>query len=168
MDRQEIAKQDNIDRVWDIIEKVGIGMLTTRFAGGLRARPLDARPDRAAGIIWFLTDARSAKDDEIEKTHDVGLIFIDAEDRAYLSITGSAEIFRNSTKATDIWKATDNAWWPGGPNDANLRLLRLEPRTAELWDGPASSAIEAFEFARARVTGEEPDLGQNRKVTVNM
>jgi hypothetical protein len=36
-------------RVWDIVEKVGIAMLTTRFAGGLRARPLEARPDRAAG-----------------------------------------------------------------------------------------------------------------------
>ncbi len=163
-----MAKQDNIDRVWDIIEKVGIGMLTTRFAEGLRARPLDARPDRATGIIWFLTDAHSAKDDEIAKTHGVGLIFIDAEDRAYLSITGSADIFRDSAKAADKWKATDKAWWPDGPNDVNLRLLRLEPRTAELWDGPASSAVTAFEFGKARVTGKEPDLGQNRKVTVNM
>ncbi len=31
------------DRVWDIIEKVGVCMLTTRFAGGLRARPVEAR-----------------------------------------------------------------------------------------------------------------------------
>jgi len=44
------------DRVWDIIEKVGVGMLTTQFAAGLRARPLEARPDRGAGIIWFLRE----------------------------------------------------------------------------------------------------------------
>lgn len=31
-------------------------MLTTRFAGGLRARPLEPRPNRDAGIIWFVTD----------------------------------------------------------------------------------------------------------------
>ena len=37
-----------------------------------------------------------------------------------------------------------------------------------LWDGPASAAIAAFEFARARLTGEEPRLGENRKVTVEM
>ncbi len=32
-----MSEQDNIDRVWGIIEKVGVYMLTTQFAGGLRA-----------------------------------------------------------------------------------------------------------------------------------
>jgi hypothetical protein len=40
--------------------------------------------------------------------------------------------------------------------------------TAELWDGPASTAVELFEFARALVTGRQPKLGQNRKVTIEM
>ena len=37
--------QAGLDRIWDIIEKVGVCMLTTQFPGGLRARPLEARPD---------------------------------------------------------------------------------------------------------------------------
>ena len=69
-----MAEQEKIDRVWDIIEKVGIGMLTTRFDGGLRARPLEARPDRDVGIIWFVTDLRSGKEHEIEAEHDVALV----------------------------------------------------------------------------------------------
>jgi hypothetical protein len=44
----------------------------------------------------------------------------------------------------------------------------VEPLTAELWDGPASTAVAAFEFAKARLTGEKPNLGENRKVTVKM
>src|SRR4051812_44864516 len=51
-----MADDDKLARVWDIVEKVGVCMFTTRFAGGLRARPLEARPDRAAGLIWFVTD----------------------------------------------------------------------------------------------------------------
>lgn len=39
---------------------------------------------------------------------------------------------------------------------------------AEMWDGPASSVVAAFEFAKARVTGTKPNLGQKRKVTVQM
>ena len=58
---ERMAEQPNLDRVWDIIELVGVCMLTTRFAGGLRARPLQSRPDRDAGIIWFVTNLRSAK-----------------------------------------------------------------------------------------------------------
>jgi general stress protein 26 len=134
----------------------------------LRARPLEARPDREAGIIWFLTDVRSPKDDEVAACPDVGLVFIDATDKAYLSITARAEIARDPAKAAEIWKSTYKVWWPGGPDDPTLRLLRVDPLTAELWDGPASSAVAAFEFAKAKITGTKPNLGENRKVTVPM
>jgi general stress protein 26 len=162
-----MSRQDHIDRVWEIIEKVGVAMLTTRFPGGLRARPLEARPDRDAGVIWFVTDLRSGKEHEVETEHDVGLVFIDHKDKAYLSITARAEVRHDRAKAAEIWKRTDDAWWHG-PDDPNVCLLRVRPITAELWDGPASAAVAAFEFAKARVTGEKPNLGENRKVTVNM
>jgi general stress protein 26 len=160
-------QQRSLDRIWDIIEKVGVGMLTTRFAGGLRARPLEARPDRAAGVIWFVTDLRSDKEHEIEVEQDVGLVFIDPNEKAYLSITARAEVQRDHSKAADIWKKTDNMWWHG-PNDPNVCVLRVQPLTAELWDGPSSKAVAAFEFAKARLTGEKPNLGENRKLTVKM
>ena len=162
-----MAEQEKIARVWDIIEKVGVGMLTTRFAGGLRARPLEARPDRDAGLIWFVTDARSGKEHEIEAEQDVGLVFIDPKDKAYLSITARAEVQRDHSKAAEIWKKTDDMWWYG-PNDPNVCVLRVQPLTAELWDGPSSNAVAAFDFAKARLTGQKPNLGENRKVTVKM
>ena len=155
------------DRVWEIIETVGIAMLTTSFPGGLRARPLEARPERDAGLIWFVTDLRSGKEHEIEAEHDVGLVFIDAKAKAYLSITARAEVRQDHAKAAEIWKRTDNMWW-SGPDDPNVRVLRVQPLTAELWDGPASAAVAAFEFAKARITGAKPNLGENRKVTVRM
>jgi len=155
------------DRVWEIIETVGIAMLTTSFPGGLRARPVEARPERDAGLIWFVTDLRSGKEHEIEAEHDVGLVFIDTKAKAYLSITARAEVRQDHAKAAEIWKRTDNMWW-SGPDDPNVRVLRVQPLTAELWDGPASAAVAAFEFAKARITGAKPNLGENRKVTVRM
>ena len=164
----DMSKTDNIDRIWDIVEKVSVCMLTTQFVGGLRARPLEARPDRDAGLIYFVTDIHSAKEDEIEATPDVGLVFIDPNDKAYLSITGRACVIRDAEKTKAAWRKTDEVWWPGGPNNPDVCLLRIEPFTAELWDGPSSAAVTAFEFAKARLTGEEPKLGENRKVTVKM
>ena len=162
-----MSGQDNIERVWDIIEKVGIAMLTTSFPGGLRARPVEARPERDAGLIWFVTDLRSGKEHEIEAEHDVGLVFIDAKAKAYLSITARAEVRRDHAKAAEIWQRSDNMWWKG-PDDPNVCLLRVSPLTAELWDGPASAAMAAFEFVKARITGDKPNLGENRKVTVGL
>jgi general stress protein 26 len=162
-----MAETTHLDRVWDIIERVGVCMLTTRFAGGLRARPLEARPERAAGLLWFVTDLRSGKEHEVEFDADVGLVFIDAGAKAYLSITARAEVLRDHSKAAEIWKKTDNVWW-NGPDDPNVCVLRVCPHTAELWDGPSSRAVAAFEFAKAHLTGRKPNLGENRKVTVPM
>jgi len=162
-----MAEEPHLGRVWDVIERVGVCMLTTRFESGLRARPLEARPDRDAGIIWFVTDLRSGKEHEIAAEHDVGLVFVDVKEKAYLSLTARAEVLRDPVKAAKIWKSTDSMWWQG-PDDPNVAVLRVRPLLAELWDGPASKALAAFEFVKARLTGEPPNLGENRKVTVSM
>jgi len=162
-----MTKAAHLDRVWDIIERVGVCMLTTQSGAGLRARPLEARPDRSSSLIWFLTDLRSGKEHEIEAEHDVGLVFIDHAAKAYLSVTARARVLRDCEKAAAIWKATDGMWWQG-PDDPNVCLLRVIPLTAELWDGPASKAVAVFEFLKSQLTGATPNLGENRKVTVKM
>jgi general stress protein 26 len=128
--------EDKLNRVWEIIEHVGVCMLTTQRADGrLRARPLEARPDRQNNAIYFVTDCRSAKENEIEANPSVGLIFIDAKANAYLSLTAQATVRRDSMKAAELWKATDTMWWEG-PDDPNVRVIQVEPWNAEIWDGP--------------------------------
>lgn len=146
-----MTEQNHLSRVWDIIEKARVGMLTTQFSGGLHARPLEPRADREAGIIWFVTDVRGAKDNEIDAVHDIGLVFIDEGDRAHLSITGRAFVVRDTAKAKEIWRKSDGSWLPGGPDDPNVRVLRIEPTTAQLWNGPSSEISVAFEFAKPRL-----------------
>jgi general stress protein 26 len=128
----DMSNKDNIVRVRDIIEKVGVCMLTTQFVGGLRARPLEARPDRDTDLIFFVTDIHSAKEDEIEATPDVGLVFIDPNDKAYLSITGRACVMRDADKIKAAWRKTDEVWWPGGAGrwSRTRRGLRRAPHNA--------------------------------------
>ena len=146
-----MTEQKPVSRVWDIVEQTRVGMLTTKFGGGLRARPLEARTDRDAGIIWFVTDVRGTKDDEIDAAHDIGLVFIVERDGVYLSISGRAFVTRDTAKAKEIWRKTDDTWFAGGSADPNVRVLRIEPVTAELWDGPSSStALVVLEFVKER------------------
>jgi general stress protein 26 len=162
-----MTDNDDLQRVWAIIERVGVCMLTTQGRLGLRARPLQARPDRSSGLIWFVTDLRSSKEHEIESKHEIGLVFIGTTENAYLSITASANVLRDHAIAASIWRATDNMWWDG-PDDPNAGLLRVIPRTAELWDGPSSKMVGVFEFLKSQIIGAEPHLGENRKTTTNM
>ena len=162
-----MADKGHLDRVWEVIQRVSICMLTTRGTEGLRARPLEARPDRASGVIWFLTDLRSAKGDEIAVEHDVGLVFIDTHENVYLSITARAYLGRDRIKAAAIWKASDKMWWEGS-DDPNVGVLRATLVTAEIWDGPASKAVALFEFVKSQLSGSKPNLGENRKTAVDM
>ena len=98
-----MTENDNLQRVWAIIERVGVCMLTTHGPQGLRARPLQARPDRSSGLIWFVTDLRSGKEHEIQSDHEIGLVFIDLTANAYLSVTAYANVLFDRAVAASIW-----------------------------------------------------------------
>jgi general stress protein 26 len=76
-------------------------------------------------------------------------------------------VAKDLERAHAIWKSIDSVWWKG-PDDPNIRVLTIEPVLAELWDGPSSKLVAAFEFAKAQITGEKPFTGENRKKTVAM
>ena len=158
------SQDSQIDHVWNLADKTGACMLVTNSGRGLRARPMHALPDREAGCLWFITDQRGAKDDEIKAAPAVCLAFADTGSNSYLSITGHAEVLRDVAKATALWSNEAQAWWPKGPSDPEVRVLRIIPDEAEYWDTRGNSITVALKLAAAQVSGHPPDLGENRKV----
>lgn len=78
------------------------------------------------------------------RSRPLPMVFIDPDDKAYLSITGRASVLRDVEKTKAVWRKADEVWWPDGPDSPDVSLLRIEPITAELWDGPASAAVAAL------------------------
>src|SRR5262249_22710176 len=78
--------ESDLDRVWEIMEDISVCMVTTHAGGRMRSRPMHAIPDRDDNAIYFITDTRGAKDDEIAAAPDVCLAFADIGDNTYLSI----------------------------------------------------------------------------------
>ena len=154
----------DIDTVWDIAESIQTCMLTTLSSGQLRARPMKAIPDRDQNCLWFITDQRGAKDDEIRAAPEVCLAFADTRSNTFLSMTGRAEMMRDSSKARDLWSTEAQAWWPKGPADRDVRVLHVIPESAEYWDTRGNSIVVALKLAAARLSGKPPDLGENKKV----
>jgi general stress protein 26 len=154
----------DIDNVWDIAESIKTCMLTTVASGRMRARPMHALPDRDHGCLWFITDQRGAKDEEIQAAPEVCLTFADTHSNTYLSVTGRAEMLSDSSKARDLWSAEAQAWWPKGPTDPDVRVLHVIAEKAEYWDTRGNSIVVALKLAAARLSGIPPDLGENKKV----
>ncbi|GGE29409.1 general stress protein [Agaricicola taiwanensis] len=156
--------QTDTARVWDIIEKIDIGMLTTIAGGLLRARPMSSHIERDTNSIFFLTDASGSKDDELVQDPRACLSYSEPKTNTYLSVSGTAAVVRDTPKISALWDKDAEAFWPNGPEDPNIRLIRFQPQRAEFWDGPSSSLVAGLEMLTASATGERPDMGENRKV----
>ncbi len=97
---------------------------------------------------------------------DVCLAFADPGSNTFLSVTGRADMMRDIDKARALWSNEAQAWWPKGPTDPDVRVLRVVPDSAEYWDTRGNSITVALKLTAARLSGSPPALGENRKVSM--
>src|SRR4029453_5248773 len=88
----------DVERAWELMKKIGFAMLVTRDGDKMRARPMSAYLQRELNAIFFLTDARQHKDDEIAKNPGINLSFADASSQKYVSLTGTAVVSNDRAK----------------------------------------------------------------------
>ena len=154
----------DVDRAWELMQKIGFAMLVTRDGDKLRARPMSAYLERDNNAVYFLTDARRHKDEEIAKNPGINLSFADASDQKYVSVTGTAVVSNDRAKIKQLFSTEAKAWWDSA-EDPNIRVLKITPDDAEFWDSPGT-VISYVKMAAAAVTGTRPEIGNNRKVAM--
>jgi len=94
-------------------------------------------------------------------------VLSDENAHAYLSITARASVIRDPVQAKEVWKKTDDVWWPDGPGDAMCACYASNRSRPSSGMGLRVQPLRPL-IAKARLTGEKPNLGEKRKVTVPM
>jgi len=121
-----------------LIRQIRIAMLTTLTAEGVfRSRPITTHGARFDGDLWFLTRVDSAKLDQVRQHHRVGLTYARPTDNTYVSVSGTAQVVIDRSKAEELWDPSYHAWFPGGPSDPDLALIKATVELAEYWAAPA-------------------------------
>lgn len=148
----------------DLLDEFGVGMLVTRAAdGSLRARPMalaEAEPD---GTLWFATDRHSGKMDELDRD---GHVVVTMQSKAkFVSLSGIARGVDDRAKLAQLWKVEWKVWFPGGKDDPNITLLRVDGTAGEYWDNSGVSGLKyLIEAGKALLSGERPSVGEDPKV----
>jgi general stress protein 26 len=57
-----------------------------------------------------------------------------------------------------------DAWFPDGPDDPDVGILKFSADSAEYWDSPGGKIATAFSFVKSKVTGERYEGGESGKV----
>lgn len=120
--------------------------------------------EREENAVYFLTDARSHKDDEIRAAPNVALAFADSGDQKYVAVTGTAAVSNDRNKIRELWSTPAKAWWEDA-EDPNIRILKVTPKDAQYWDSPGTIVSYIKMFAAA-VGNARPDMGDNAKVSL--
>jgi general stress protein 26 len=152
-------------KVLDLIDDIDVAMMVTMDEEGrFRSRPMRAARIDPDGVLWFFTRAESPKSGEVEEDERVLLAYSDPGSQTYVSIYGSAELVRDVAQQKRLWSEPLRTWFPGGPEDAEVALLKVTSSGAEYWDAPSSTLVHAYGWIKAVTTGEPPHAGDNDKV----
>lgn len=140
---QEEPEHD-IAKLAELISDIRVAMLTTFPRGNKpHARPMYTQELNAEyfdGTLWFMTDAESLKVAELETNPDVLITYAAPNKNRYVAVTGQARSEHNPEKARELWNIHAKGWYPNGPDDPNLALLRVTVNSAEYWDGPSHTS----------------------------
>jgi general stress protein 26 len=118
------------------------------------------RPEQNA--IWFFSGADGQADEDLQQDPRACLIFADVKEHAFVSISGRITRVTERDTVKDLWNEAAQTYFPAGPDDEHVVLLRFEPETGEYWDARSSSmAALALRFLAAKVTGSRPSVGNS-------
>lgn len=145
------------EKLVGLIKDSGIAMLTTRHAdGAMHSRPMGTVEAEFDGHLWFFTDNDAEMVRDIQKVSDVAVTYSDERKQNYVSITGKAEILHDKDKIKELWGESLRVWFPKGPSDPAIALIKVDVIMAEYWDAPSSTMLHAYGYIKAITTGERP------------
>lgn len=157
------TEADGTRKVTKILGDQRVGMLTTTAPDGtLVSRPMALQEVEFDGDLWFFAERASRKVQHV--THRP-LVNVGAGSGAtWVSLTGVAEVVDDLARKRELWDPVVEAWFPDGPEDPDVVLLRVRADSAEYWNSSAGRLASLVSFAKAKVTGERYDGGENERV----
>jgi general stress protein 26 len=155
----------DLAKLGELILDIRVALLTTVGGDGrFHTRPVQTMAVEESRTLWFFTDWNSPKVDEMHHDVRVSLGYADPGKNTYVAVAGTGRLIRDRKKATELWHIEQRAYYPQGPEDERLALLRVDIERAEYWIAPGRiSYIVAA--VTAAVTGTPAGIvGTNHKI----
>jgi general stress protein 26 len=165
LEKMSLSGPGDFAKLGELIRDIRVALLTTVDRdGGFHTRPVQTLQVEADRTLWFFTDWSSPKVDELQHDVRVSLGYADPAKNVYVAVSGSGSLLRDLQKAKQLWSIEQRAYYPAGPEDERLALLRVVIERAEYWIAPGRTSY-LVAAATAAVTGKPASvIGGNRKI----
>jgi general stress protein 26 len=147
---------DDHAKLVELMNDMYVAMFTTTSADGtLRSVPMARQEVEPSAELWFITARDTEHVRDIQARPHVGLTFSSRD--AWVAINGTAEVVDDKAKLEELWNTFAEAWLPGGPDDPNATLIRVDADGGEYWDTPGGKVASLISFAKTKLTGATYD-----------
>jgi general stress protein 26 len=154
---------DQTRKVAELLQGERFAFLTTTAPDGtLTSRPMTLQEVEFDGDLWFFAERDSRTMSHLVADPQVNVAA--GSGGSWVSLTGLASVVDDAGRKRELWNSAVGAWFPQGPDDASVVLLKVEGRSAEYWDSPGGRLATLISFAKAKATGERIDAGENETV----
>ena len=155
--------KDPVETLREKIKDIRMVMLSTISNGSIVTRPMATQEVGSDGVLCFLTGAATNKVDELEADPRVGLAYSDHGAESYVSVAGTARITNDRALIKKFWNPLLKAWFDG-PDDPNIRVIEVSPKTAEYWVTSGGKFVSLASVFVSAVTGKEMEAGENNEL----
>jgi len=157
---KDLYSDEAIAKIKELAKDIKVCMFCTE----LSVRPIPTRPMSLQDIdeednLWFISSATSNKNFEIEQDNDVQLIFAKNSDYHFLSVFGTAVIYKDKAHIEDVWSPIASAWFEEGKEDPDVTVIKVSPSEAYYWDTKDSKMVSFLKIAANAITGKPGDDG---------
>jgi general stress protein 26 len=133
----------------EMVDKVTFCFAMTAGENGEpNARIVQPRKLQEDWTVDFTTNRRCRKFREMEQSGKLTLSYQYDPDRAYVCLVGRVKMIDDVELKRSRWSPEADRWHPGGPDDPNVVICRLETDRIELWNSVRSVAL--YLIARMR------------------
>ncbi len=144
-------------------------ILTTRGEDGhYHSRPMSVMRQVRGEEIWLATSDSTHKVRDLARDPQCALTFFAGDHgSSYLSISGRAELVRDPALAREMWTPTWRAWFPEGPDEPDLLLIRIVVEHAE-YVRPEGGAVKVlYTMLHNAVTGRREEPADKKTVDLH-
>jgi general stress protein 26 len=147
---------DDRAKLVELMRDMYVAMFTTTSEDGtFEAVPMARQEVEPSAELWFITARDTRHVANLSARPHVGLTFSSRD--AWVSIHGTATVVDDRAKLEELWNTFAEAWLPGGPEDDNATLIRVDAEGGEYWDSPGGKVASLLSFAKTKLTGATYD-----------
>lgn len=154
------------EKIKELAEGIDFCMMITDLKNQpFHVIPMSTKEVDDSGNIWFLSNANSAHNRNLEKDPRIHMIYSDKGKFEFLSVFGKSVVTKDRVKIEGLYGSGDDAWFDG-VDDPNITALMVVPDEVYYWDTKNGKIVSLMKMAGGAITGNEPDLSEEGKLEI--